>query len=189
MKAGSRAPAFRLQDETGEWVALESFRGRRVVLFFFQKASTPGCTVEACEFRDALPRFAAHDVTVVGISPDTWRRHAKFKAAQRLPYTLLADKEAITCQAYGVWLQKLFWGRHYMGVQRSTFAIGTDGRVERIWRDVHHEGHAAEVAAWIAGEPAPADASLSNASRATPRRKGTKSATRGGNASKARRRA
>lgn len=151
MKVGKQAPGFRLQDETGAWVSLEDLRGQRVVLFFFQKAGTPGCTVEACEFRDALSRIRAAGATVVGISPDTWRRHAKFKAAQGLPYPLLADKDAVTCKAYGVWHRKLFWGRYYMGVVRSTFVVGADGRLEREWRDVHHEGHAAEVGAWLRG--------------------------------------
>lgn len=154
-KVGAKAPDFRLQDETGAWISRDDLRGKRVVLFFFQKASTPGCTVEACEFRDAMPRFEADGVSVIGISPDTWRRHAKFKDAQRLPYPLLADKDAVVCQAFGVWHRKLFWGRHYMGVVRSTFVIGTDGRVEKEWRDVHHAGHAAEINAWLRGEPAP----------------------------------
>jgi len=154
VKVGSKAPGFRLQDTTGVWVSLDDLRGRRVVLFFFQKASTPGCTVEACEFRDAMPRFSEKDVTVIGISPDTWRRHAKFQAAERLPYALLADKDAVACQAYAVWHRKLFWGRYYMGVVRSTFVIGPDGRLEQAWRDVHHEGHAAEVSAWLHGAPA-----------------------------------
>lgn len=149
---GSKAPGFRLQDERGSWVTLDDFKGQRVVLFFFQKASTPGCTVEACEFRDEMPRFAADGVTVVGVSPDTWRRHAKFRAAERLPYMLLADKDAVACQAYGVWHQKLFWGRHYMGVVRSTFVIGPDGRLEQEWRDVHHGGHAAAVGERLRGE-------------------------------------
>lgn len=155
MKVGRKAPAFRLQDETGAWVSLEDLKGQRVVLFFFQKASTPGCTVEACEFREAMPRFRADGVTVIGVSPDTWRRHAKFKTAERLPYTLLADKDAVACQAYGVWHQKLFWGRHYMGVVRSTFVIAADGQLEHEWRDVHHEGHAAAVSAWLRGEEPP----------------------------------
>ncbi|MCE9600705.1 MAG: thioredoxin-dependent thiol peroxidase [Gemmatimonadetes bacterium] len=161
MRAGARAPAFVLQDETGAWVSLADYAGKRIVLFFFQKASTPGCTVEAGEFRDAMPRFAGQDVAVIGISPDTWRRHAKFRAAQGLPYPLLADKDAIVCQAFGVWHRKLFWGRYYMGVIRSTFVIGADGRVEHEWRDVHHEGHAAAVSAWLRGEPAPAGRSES----------------------------
>lgn len=156
VKVGNRAPAFRLKDETGAWVELSEFAGTRVVLFFFPKASTPGCTVEACEFRDLMPRFAAAGVTVLGISPDGWRRQARFKAAQALPYRLLSDPDATACQAYGVWHRKLFWGRHYMGVIRSTFVVGPTGRIERIWRDVHHEGHAAAVSAWLRGDPEPA---------------------------------
>ena len=157
MRLGAKAPAFRLEDQTGALVSLDDFKGKRVVLFFFQKASTPGCTVEACEFRDAMPLFAAADVAVIGISPDTWRRHAKFRVSQRLPYVLLADKGAIVSQAFDVWHRKLFWGRHYMGVVRSTFVIGPDGRVEHEWRDVHHEGHAATVSAWLRGAPAPVE--------------------------------
>jgi len=147
---GVRAPDFTLLDETGSPVSLADFAGRRVLLFFFQKASTPGCTVEACGFRDEMPRFRATGVHVLGVSPDTWRRHAKFKAKERLPYPLLADKGALTCQAYDVWHQKLFWGQYYMGVVRSTFLIGPDGVLEQVWRDVHHDGHAADVAAWLA---------------------------------------
>jgi len=155
VRVGSKAPAFRLKDETGAWVELAAFKGARVVLFFYPKASTPGCTVEACEFRDLMPRFESAGVTVLGVSPDGWRRQAKFKSAQALPYRLLSDPEAVACQAYGVWHRKLFWGRHYMGVIRSTFVVGPDGRIERIWRDVHHEGHAAAVSAWLLGEPEP----------------------------------
>lgn len=156
MKVGSKAPGFRLQDETGAWVSLDDLNGKRVVLFFYPKASTPGCTVEACEFRDTMPRFAADGVVVLGISPDPVRKQARFKAAQGLTYPLLADVDTTTCQAYGVWQQKLFWGRHYMGVIRSTFVIDADGRLEQEWRDVPHEGHAAYVSAWLRGEPLPA---------------------------------
>jgi len=147
---GIKAPPFTLLDETGAPVSLADFAGKRVVLFFFQKASTPGCTVEACEFRDLMPRFKAAGATVLGISPDTWRRHAKFKTLQSLPYPLLADKDAHIAQAYDVWHQKLFWGKYYMGVVRSTFVVGPDGRIEQVWRDVHHEGHAEDVRAWLA---------------------------------------
>ncbi|MFN0098746.1 MAG: thioredoxin-dependent thiol peroxidase [Gemmatimonadaceae bacterium] len=150
IKRGVKAPPFTLLDETGAPVSLSDFAGRRVVLFFFQKASTPGCTVEACEFRDLMPRFKAAKAVVLGVSPDTWRRHAKFRASQSLPYPLLADKDALAAQAYDVWHQKLFWGKYYMGVVRSTFVIGPDGRIEEAWRDVHHEGHAEEVRAWLA---------------------------------------
>lgn len=152
---GGKAPGFRLKDETGEWVELTAFAGERLVLFFYPKASTPGCTVEACEFRDLMPRFEAAGVRVLGISPDGWRRQSRFKAAQALPYRLLSDPDAAACQAYGVWHRKLFFGRHYMGVIRSTFVVGPTGRIERIWRGVHHEGHAAVVSAWLRGEPEP----------------------------------
>lgn len=144
---GRPAPAFRLQADDGTWVSLRDLRGQRVVLFFYQKDGTTGCTIEACEFRDLLPRFDAAGVRVIGISPDGVRRHARFKAAHALPYVLLSDPEATACQAYDVWHEKLFWGRRYMGVIRSTFVIGPTGRVEHEWREVEHEGHAAEVQA------------------------------------------
>jgi peroxiredoxin Q/BCP len=156
VKVGRKAPTFALKDETGAVVSLEQFKGGRVVLFFFQKASSPGCTVQACEFRDQRPRFAAEGVTILGISPDTWRRHAKFRAAEALPFALLSDPDATVCKAYDVWHQKLFWGQRYMGVVRSTFVVGPDGKLEKEWRDVHHEGHAATVIAWLRGEPEPA---------------------------------
>lgn len=121
------------------------------MLFFYQKDDTKGCTIEACEFRDLFPRFRRAGVTLLGISPDTVRRHARFRAQHALPFTLLSDPTSETCEAYGVWHEKLFWGRRYMGVVRSTFVIGPDGRIEHEWRDVAHEGHAAEVRAWLAG--------------------------------------
>lgn len=167
LKVGQKVPGFRLQDETGAWVSLADFAGQRVVLFFFQKASTPGCTVEACEFRDAMPQIDADGVAVIGISPDTWRRHGKFKAAQALPYPLLADKDAVVCQAFDVWHRKLFWGKYYMGVIRSTFVVGADGRLQQAWRDVHHEGHAATVSAWLRGEAEPVSVRRDGAKRRT----------------------
>jgi len=132
-------------------VSLEALRGERVVLFFYPKDRSAGCTVEVCEFRDQYPRFKSHGVRVFGISPDTVRKHARFRAEQQLPYALLADPDHATCEAYDVWHEKLFWGRRYMGVVRSTFVVAPDGRIEREWRDVSHEGHAADVEAWLAG--------------------------------------
>lgn len=149
MKRARRAPAFRLQDDAGEWVALKELLGRRVVLFFYPKDDSTGCTVEVCEFRDLLPRFDAEGVTVFGISPDSVRKHAKFRGKHRLSYRLLADPDHATCAAYDVWHKKVFWGRPYMGVVRSTFVVGPDGRVEQEWRNVQHEGHAAAVVAWV----------------------------------------
>lgn len=151
MKRGQRAPAFRLQDDTGAWVSSEDLAGERVVLFFYPKDGSTGCTIEACEFRAELPRLEAAGVTVFGVSPDTWRKHRNFRAKHRLPYHLLADPDHELCEAYDVWHEKMFWGRKYMGVVRSTFVIGPDGRVEQAWRDVAHEGHAGEVAAWLQG--------------------------------------
>lgn len=149
MSRRPKAPGFRLQDDTGEWVSLEELRGERVVLFFYPKDRSAGCTVEVCEFRDHFPRFEAHGVRVFGISPDSVRKHARFRSEQALPYPLLSDPDHATCEAYGVWHEKMFWGRRYMGVVRSTFAVAPDGRVEKEWRDVSHEGHAADVEAWL----------------------------------------
>lgn len=145
------APAFRLQTDRGEWLTLRELRGQRVVLFFYQKDDTPGCTVEACGFRDLFPRFEADGVRVLGISPDPVRKHARFKAKHALPFTLLSDPGGLVCQSYGVWHEKLFWGRRYMGVVRTTFVIDAKGRVEHVWEDVDHEGHAEEVSAWLRG--------------------------------------
>lgn len=160
MKRGRRAPAFRLQDDAGEWVSLKDLKGQRVVLFFYPKDDSTGCTIEVCEFRDQLPRLAEAGVTVLGISPDSVRKHVKFKEKHGLTYRLLSDPDHATCEAYDVWHEKLFWGRKYMGVVRSSFAIGADGRVEQSWRDVSHEGHAAVVGAWLRDDEAPTHSSL-----------------------------
>jgi peroxiredoxin Q/BCP len=148
---GRQAPEFRLQTDEGAWLSLADLRGQRVVLYFYPKDDTSGCTVEACEFRDLFPRFEADGARVLGVSPDPVARHLKFKAKYGLPFTLLADPMHETCEAYGVWREKLFWGRRYMGVVRTTFVIAPDGRVEHVWEQVDHSGHAAEVS----GEPAP----------------------------------
>jgi len=156
MTIGGKAPAFRLQDDTGAWVDSASLRGKRVVLFFYPKDMTSGCTVEACEFRDLMPRFAASNAVIFGVSPDPVASHQKFRAKERLSYGLLSDPTHTLCQAYGVWVEKSLYGRKYMGVHRSTFVIGTDGRLEMEWRGVKPEGHAAEVDAWLRGGTAPA---------------------------------
>jgi thioredoxin-dependent peroxiredoxin len=155
IRAGDRAPRFILPDDTGTPVSLASLRGQRVVLYFYPKDDTPGCTVEACEFRDLLPRFSAQGVAVFGISPDPVRKHARFKAKHGLSFPLLADEDHAVCEAYGVWREKLFWGRKYMGVMRTTYVIDAEGRIEHIWEHVEHEGHAAEVDAWLRGEAPP----------------------------------
>lgn len=169
MKRGRRAPTFRLQDDMGAWVSLKELCGQRVVLFFYPKDDSTGCTVEVCEFRDELPRIASADAVVFGISPDSVRKHAKFRAKHALPYRLLSDPDHTVCEAYDVWHEKMFWGRKYMGVVRSTFVIGADGRGEQAWRDVAHEGHAAVVRAWLRGEDPPPDMPKSKKRNAAPR--------------------
>lgn len=158
VRAGDRAPMFTLPDDTGTPVSLARLKGRRVVLYFYPKDATTGCTIEACEFRDLLPRFEAADAVVLGISPDSVRSHAKFKAAQGLTFPLLADTEHEVVEKYGVWREKMLYGRKYMGVMRTTYVISATGRVERVWEHVKHEGHAAEVEAYLRGEEPTAQA-------------------------------
>ncbi len=153
IRAGDRAPQFTLPDDAGVPTRLAGFRGRRVVLYFYPKDGTKGCTTEACEFRDRHARLRAQDVVVLGVSPDSVRKHAKFKAEHALPFPLLSDADHAVCEAYGVWREKLFWGRKYMGVMRTTFVIGPTGRVEQVWEHVKELGHAAEVDAYLRRVP------------------------------------
>jgi peroxiredoxin Q/BCP len=143
---GKKAPDFTLVDDQDKSVSLSDFRGRAVVLFFYPKDDTPGCTAEACSFRDALPRFDDLDAVVLGVSPDTPRKHRNFKKKYDLPYTLLADTDHAVAERYGVWGEKLFWGRKYWGVLRTTFIIDPKGRIAKIFEGVKPEEHAAEVA-------------------------------------------
>lgn len=173
IQPGDIPPAFRLQADDGEWLtlgegALATGAGRRVLLYFYQKDDSPGCTAEACGFRDIFPRFQEDHVTVVGISPDSVRRHQRFRAKHALPFILLSDPDHAVCEAYGTWQRKLFWGRYYMGVVRTSVLIGTDGRVEHAWHDVDHRIHAAEVSAWLRGEPMPEAAATKAAARKAP---------------------
>lgn len=145
LREGDPAPDFELETDAGRRLRLSALRGKTVVLYFFPKAGTPGCTVEACEFRDALSRAKPECVVVLGVSPDMTAALAEFKARHRLPFTLLADPEKRAAQAYGVWKQKTLYGRKVMGVERTTFVIGPDGRIRRIYRKVRPRGHATEV--------------------------------------------
>lgn len=144
------APDFTLLNDQDEQVSLSSFRGRPVVLFFYPKDDTPGCTVEACSFRDALPRFGELNAVVLGISPDTPRKHRNFKKKFDLPYTLLSDTDHKIAEAWGLWVEKTFWGRKYWGVARTTFVIDKKGRIARVFEQVKPEEHAAEVAEAVA---------------------------------------
>ncbi|HYW33160.1 MAG TPA: thioredoxin-dependent thiol peroxidase [Gemmatimonas sp.] len=141
------APDFTLATDTGEPLTLSSLRGRAVILYFYPKDDTPGCTTEACEFREAFPEFGSSNAVVLGISPDSAKSHAKFKAKFSLPFTLLADTEKTVAQAYDVWKEKSMYGRKYMGVERTTFLIDSNGDVAEVFSKVKPAGHAAEVMA------------------------------------------
>ena len=138
---------FTLETDAGEMLSLKELRGKTVVLYFYPKDDTTGCTLEACEFRDLFPRFSKLDAVILGISPDTARKHGKFKAKFNLPFTLLADVDHAVAERYGLWAEKLFWGRKYMGVERTTYIIGPDGKIRTIFAKVNPDGHAADVAA------------------------------------------
>jgi len=145
LKVGDPAPDIALRTDTGEEFRLSDLKGRRVVLYFYPRADTPGCTTEACEFRDSIKRFSAKRTAVVGVSPDKPAAQAKFKQKYDLPFTLLADEDKTAAQAFGVWKEKNMYGRKTMGIERTTFVIGADGRVEKIYAKVKAKGHAAAV--------------------------------------------
>jgi len=151
IEEGKPAPSFSLQSDTGETVTLESLRGRPVVLYFYSRDNTPGCTRQACGIRDAWGEFERRGAVVVGVSPDGETSHAKFKQKHGLPFTLLADPDHSTAEAYGVWVEKSMYGKTSMGVERSTFVIGPDGTVARVLRKVKPEQHAADVLAALPG--------------------------------------
>ena len=146
---GILAPDFTLPTDADDTLTLSSLRGRWVVLFAYPKDDTSGCTVEACEFRDALPRFDASKAVILGVSPDSVKSHVKFKAKYELPYTLLADEDKTVLQAYDVWKEKSMYGKKYMGVERTTFLIDPAGQIAKIFTKVKPAGHAAEVMAAI----------------------------------------
>ena len=142
---GKPAPDFALPADDGSTIRLSELRGRNVVLFFYPKDDTPGCTLEAQEFRDAHDRFEAIDTIVLGISPDGIKSHQKFRKKFGLPYRLLADEEHQVAEAYQVWKEKSMYGRKYMGIERSTFVVAKDGTIAHAFRKVKPEGHADEV--------------------------------------------
>ncbi len=147
MKEGDAAPEIALEDDAGRPFRLSSLRGKKVVLYFYPRASTPGCTVEACEFRDEAQRLAGRNAVIVGVSPDKPAAQQKFKTNYSLPFTLLCDVDKAAAQAYGVWKEKNLYGKKTMGIERTTFLIGEDGRILKIFEKVKAKGHAAQVAA------------------------------------------
>jgi peroxiredoxin Q/BCP len=138
---GDPAPSFELQSDTGETVSLEQLRGRPVVLYFYPKDDTAGCTRQACGIRDSWPVFGEMNATVLGVSPDSVESHVKFRDKYSLPFTLLADPDHKLAEAYGVWVEKKNYGRTYMGIERSTFVIDADGRIAAIKRRVKPDAH------------------------------------------------
>ena len=145
LEVGDAAPDFALESDSGETVRLADLRGRRVVLYFYPKDDTSGCTKEACGFRDERERFDDRDVTVLGVSPDGVASHVKFRDKYDLNFPLLADPDHAVAEAYGAWGKKKMYGREYEGVLRSTFVIGPDGRIERVYRKVKPAEHAAQI--------------------------------------------
>jgi peroxiredoxin Q/BCP len=144
-KEGTAAPAFTTKDAEGDIVRLKDFRGQKVVLYFYPKDDTPGCTKEACSFRDAFSKFRKRSIQVFGVSPDGEASHKKFAAKYKLPFTLLADTDNAISDTYGVYGQKKFMGRTYMGVNRTTFLIDEKGKIKKVFEKVKPEEHASEV--------------------------------------------
>jgi peroxiredoxin Q/BCP len=149
LQVGDQAPDIQVQTDSGENFRLSQMKGKRVVLYFYPRADTPGCTVEACEFRDEMRAFGGKGAAVIGVSPDKPAAQAKFKQKFDLPFTLLADQDKTAAEAYGVYKEKNMYGKKVMGIERTTFVIGPDGKIETIYRKVKAKGHAAEVLAGL----------------------------------------
>lgn len=149
LKEGDKAPDFKLKDSNGKIVSLKDFRGKDVVLYFYPKDDTSGCTKEACSFRDSYPDFNKLDAVILGISADSEESHRKFISKYELPFTLLSDpgKEAI--DAYGVWKEKSMYGKKYMGIERTTFLIDRNGKIKKIFPKVKVDGHADEILSFL----------------------------------------
>ena len=150
IKEGSTAPAFKTNDANGETVSLKDLRGQKVVLYFYPKDDTPGCTKEACSFRDSFADFKKQGIEVLGVSTDSAASHQKFTAKYKLPFTLLADTDHSIADAYGVYGEKKFMGRTYMGVKRITYLIDEKGKIKKVFEKVKPDEHANEVLAAFA---------------------------------------
>ena len=148
---GQPAPDFSVPADGGGTISLSALKGRPVVLYFYPKDDTPGCTKEACGFRDALPDFSKVDAEIVGVSKDSAKRHDKFKAKYDLNFGLASDEDGAVCEAYGVWVLKKNYGREYMGIERATFLIDKDGIVRNVWRKVKVNGHVEAVLEAVRG--------------------------------------
>ena len=147
LQVGDKAPNFTLPSSNGKSVRLSSLKGKQVVLYFYPRDDTPGCTIEACSFRDNMPKFDGLDAVVLGVSKDSLDSHAKFINKYSLNFTLLSDGDGVAHKLYDTWKQKVLYGKKYMGTERSTFVIGVDGKIKKIFRKVNPQGHEAEVLA------------------------------------------
>jgi thioredoxin-dependent peroxiredoxin len=147
IEIGDKAPDFTLPTDGGGKIVLSKLRGRKVVLYFYPKDDTSGCTAEACGFRDDFPKFGKLDAAVIGVSRDSVASHDKFKKKYELPFTLASDEKGEVCEHYGVWVEKSMYGRKYMGIERATFLIDEKGVVRGLWRKVKVPGHVEAVLA------------------------------------------
>jgi len=147
LKVGDRAPDFDLPASSGKEVKLSSLKGKQVVLYFYPRDDTPGCTVEACAFRDSMPKFGGLDAVVLGVSTDPLDSHEKFIKKYGLNFTLLSDEDRTVHRLYDTWREKTLYGKKYWGTERSTFVIGADGKIKKIFRKVRPQGHEVEVLA------------------------------------------
>lgn len=145
LQPGDKAPAFDMATDGGSRISLKSLKGQNVVLYFYPKDDTPGCTTESCAFRDNLKAFTKLKTAVVGVSKDSPESHDKFKAKYELNFPLASDEDGSVCEAYGVWKEKNNYGKKYMGIERSTFLIDDKGVIREVWRKVKVDGHAEEV--------------------------------------------
>ena len=149
LEIGQKAPEFTANDQDGKPVSLEEYRGRKVLIYFYPKDDTPGCTREACAFRDNLPNFQKTGVEVLGVSVDGEKAHRKFADKYQLPFRLVSDEEKKIVEAYGVWGKKKFMGKEYMGTNRVSYLVDEQGTIAKVWPKVKPETHAAEVLEWL----------------------------------------
>jgi peroxiredoxin Q/BCP len=171
LKPGDAIPAFSLPASDGRTISAAGLRGQRYVLYFYPKSDTPGCTRQACAFRDNLPAFGKLTVQVFGISADKEAAQRKFVAKYKLAFPLLADPERQLIEPIGAWVEKSMYGRSYMGIARCTFVIGADGKIERVWEKVSPDANAAEVLAYLGGKPSAAAPVVARGKASAPKAK------------------
>ncbi len=151
LKIGDKAPDFKLPTDGNREIKLSAFKGQKVILYFYPKDDTPGCTAESCGFNDALPAFEKLNAQIIGLSKCSVAKHDKFKAKYNLNFPLASDEHADTCESYGVWKEKSMYGKTYMGIERTTFLIDENGKIMQIWNKVKVPGHVDEVKAALQG--------------------------------------